>query len=75
MTVTHSLTSDVFASLVCTECADVLWLDARRGQKSTVCIDKVILASSLAPDHAHTKTAKYLYPLMDGMRILPERSK
>jgi len=35
----------VFTSLVCAERADVLWLDARRGQKSTVCVDKVILAS------------------------------
>ena len=31
-------------SLVCTECADVFWLDARRGQKSTVYVDDVILA-------------------------------
>ena len=32
-------------SLVCTECADVFWLDARRGQKSTVYVDDVILAN------------------------------
>ena len=36
---------DIFIFLVCVECADVLWLDVRRGQKSTVCVDKVILAS------------------------------
>jgi len=35
---------DVLVSLVCLECADVLWLDACRGQKSAICVDKVIVA-------------------------------
>jgi len=36
---------DVLVSLVFLECVDVFWLDARRGQKSAICVDKVILAS------------------------------
>jgi len=36
---------------------------------------RAINLQCLAPDHAHTKTAKYRYPHMDEIRILPERSE
>jgi len=35
---------DVFSSLICSKRADVLWLDACSCQKSTICVDEVILA-------------------------------
>ena len=71
---------DEFSSLICSQSANVLWLDACSCQESTICVDEVIFlrarnSQCLAPDHAHTKTAKYRYPLMVGMRILPERSE